>query len=331
MLNNTKYPIWFTALLVIFFSTSAFGQKPNKLQTVEKNHKAIRGFNQKWIVLPQFSEALFQNIKSLKPEIIRYPGGTVTHKFNWKTGTTTTNHPNDEVHLIGDVRKLVDHAGVKIMFNLDIVNSTVQDQIAMLKASKVEVLYLELGNEIYLKDTPKGNDNRRLAAKFPDGFAYADSVNKWVPFLRKEFPKAKIAACLIGKTANGSNIRQATWNSSVTSGVKDIDAYTYHLYIPVGSNFETQKASFESAKVSTPGKETWVTEYGNLNPYTNVKSYLAELNKLAEYIESFADISLNHTLVTKSKDDGEQHSKLTALSNGASFTAEGKLFLERVK
>src|SRR5690606_1739044 len=109
----------------------------------------ITGFNQNWIDLPQLDNpVLIQNINALAPKMIRYPGGTVTHIWSWSTGKTTTNHTQDELHLIGDIKQLVHYTGVKMIFVLDIVNRTVHDQITMLDSIHslgVPIEFIELG------------------------------------------------------------------------------------------------------------------------------------------------------------------------------------------
>lgn len=300
MKTNSSKSIFLFFLAVIFFSNCKSQKKP------------ITGFNVKWRALPEVQDKeLIKNIKKLKPQLLRYPGGTVTHKWNWKTGKATPSQSSDYIHPIEDVSVLFEKTNTKILFVMDVVNSSVDDQIEMLHRVNIPIEYIELGNEIY------SNGHPNYLIPFPNGKSYADTVNTWVPKLKQHFPKAKIAALLIGK--HGSSPRQHNWNEKVTSNINvKIDAYTYHIYIGNGESFHDRKIRFEE-KYKKRDKEVWVTEYG-------VKDQnLSKLLNLADYVESIADISLNHVLVSTNGN----YSKLT--SDGRSITKKGKEFIERVK
>jgi alpha-L-arabinofuranosidase len=205
---------------------------------------------------------------------------------------------------------------------LDILNRTLADQIEMLTAIEklgVAIKYIELGNELYAQD-----DSYKKV--FPTGKDYALKVNEWVPELRKKFPKAKIAALLLGRQVKESNARMYNWNVQVIENtIASIDAYTYHIYINEKETLEEEKAEFIAVeqKAKTQDKELWITEYGSNQDKSNPK-YYAELTKLADFVENYAKvtIALNHQIV------GGTKSKLSA--NGAEFLEEGKLFVGRV-
>lgn len=316
-------------ITIIALIAASFAFQTNKMLSVSyKNNsldtnKVLIGFNQNWTFLPPLDNPVFiNNIRKLSPAILRYPGGTVTHGWNWRTGKFNKFRPTDFVHPIGDVKKLIDDLGVKFVFDLDVVNSSVQDQIAMLDSLHslgVPIEFIELGNELYAA-------NHGYEVPFPDGTAYADTVNAWVPKLRHAYPNAKIAAVHIGKTSDKP--RQSTWNEKVTKGIKDIDAFTYHIYIDEGKNFEARKTRFLAAYYNPQHKSIWFTEYGNMNAYTK-DDYLSELNKLANYVETFpgAKIVLNHTLVTNKTD----RTKLERSTKGNTFSAEGEFFIKRAR
>ncbi|MBS1755033.1 MAG: glycosyl hydrolase 53 family protein [Bacteroidetes bacterium] len=312
-------------LIFIFLSAANYACSKNGSSPASEtnNPDLLTGFNQNWAFLPPLNNTVFiNNIIQLKPRLIRYPGGTVTHSWNWRNGTYNPPRANDFVHPIGDIKTLVDVTNVKIVFDLDVVNSSLTDQITMLDSVQklgVPVEYIELGNELYA-------NNHGYEVQFPDGNAYADTVNNWVPVLRAKYPTAKIAALHIGKLTN--NTRQLNWNQQVTSSINDIDAFTYHIYIDSAENFEQRKSRFLSAYYNPGNKPIWITEYGNLNPYTQ-PDYLQELTKLADYVESFplVRIALNHALVSTTTD----RSKLEKATLGNTFTAEGLMFTSRVQ
>ena len=315
-------------LIILFFtlpfckSTKTTSTLPDDEQSIAHEERLI-GFNQNWRFLPPLnSQSLISNIKELKPQIIRYPGGTITHGWNWKTGTFSKPGKNDIVHPIEDLKKLIEATGAQAVFDLDVVNSSADDQIAMLNKAKslgIEIKFLELGNELY-------SQIHGYETQFPDGNAYADTVNIWVPKLRKAFPNARIAALHIGKTSKIA--RQSTWNRETADRIRDIDAFTYHIYLSEGNTVEGRIADFQKAYYNPNNKPIWITEYGSMvSP--DREDYLPNLSKLADYIEKLPGVTmvLNHTIIGSNL----KHSKLDPTTKGATFTAEGKVYLDRVQ
>ncbi|MDZ7897728.1 MAG: glycosyl hydrolase [Arcicella sp.] len=288
------------------------------IQTTNTPRPTI-GFNQNWTFLPVLNNTMLKNIKSLKPEMIRYPGGTITHSWDWvngiKIGSSTIPHP------IQDIKTMADATSAKFIFVVDIVNKTIEDQILMLNSIKnlgIPINYIELGNELY------GQDNEYVTA-FPTGTEYALKATIWAIKLKEVFPNAKIAALLQCRNSNSTNTRLNQWNGLVVSGTNSsVDAYTYHIYIPVGGNCKARTNEFETVAnaTNTSNKELWITEYGNQNDKTDI-NYLPALDSLANYIESYPKVTLvlNHLIV------GDNKNKLT--SDGITFTSEGNLFLNR--
>ena len=281
--------------------------------------KPLIGFNQNWSFIPAFYPAMFSNINLLKPQMLRYPGGTITYEWDWVTGKRTGfNTPS---HPVSDVRALINATNSKMIFVVNILNRSVTDQISMLNAIKAEgvpVEFIELGNELYSNDT-------EYISVFPTGADYAVKAAQWTAQLRTAFPSAKISAVLQCRNAESSNKRFAQWNSQVLAGtMSQVDAYTYHIYIPVGGNYASRKTEFEAVTTATNtgNKELWITEYGNQNDISD-PNYYKSLDSLADYVESYpkVTIALNHLVV------GNNKNKLTA--DGNSFTPEGQLFLTR--
>lgn len=281
--------------------------------------KPLIGFNQNWSFLPAFYPGMLSNINLLKPQILRYPGGTITYEWDWVTGKKIGS--NGAPHLVGDIKALTDATGAKWVFVVNILNRTIADQINMLNAIKntgVAVEYIELGNELYSSDA-------EYISVFPTGTDYANKCVQWIPQLRAAFPSAKISAVLQCRNAESSNQRFRDWNNLVVSGTSSVvDAYTYHIYIPVSGSYAARKAEFEQvvAATNTGSKPLWVTEYGNQNDLTDPK-YYTSLDSLANYIESYPKITMamNHLVV------GNNKNKLS--SDGSTFTPEGQMFLTR--
>ena len=273
-------------------------------------------------MMPNMTEALYINIQKLKPQILRYPGGTVTHSWDWKNGVIESRNSN-AVHKIEEIKRLTDYTDAKFVFVLDILNKTLFDQIQMLKEIEklgVSIEFIELGNELYAQED-------EYVTVFPTGKHYAEKVNEWLPSLRQNFPKAKIAPLLLGRKVKESNERMFQWNRQVVDlTINNVDAFTYHIYINEKSTFWQEKLDFieVSIQAKTKEKEIWITEYGNKQDKSQ-PSYYQELDSLADFVETFPNvtIALNHQII------GGTKNKLT--EDGKEFVEEGLMYLKRLK
>jgi len=266
----------------------------------------LKGFNMRWRNTPKLSEKLFTYVDSLKPDLMRYPGGTMAHKWNWKEGVASPSNSNDIVHKIENVKLFADGVNSNIIFVLDVVNSTLENQLEMLQQANVPVKYIELGNELY---------SDHYETEFPNGKAYADTVNAWTPTLRAHFPNAKIGAVMLGR--NAGNDRKANWNTNVYNNIlAEVDAFIYHIYVTETETVQERVERFLPTFIENTGKELWITEYGAHSHNLN------QLNELANYIESIADVALSHCLISGSGN----FSKITP---EIEYTPEGLEYLKR--
>ncbi len=266
------------------------------VDNTQQTSTALTGFNSKWSYIPRPDSpdygTFINHVKSLKPQALRYPGGTITHRWDWQKGIINKHRKGTETNPIEHLTELVTQTHTEIIFVLDIVHRSLEDQIQMLKASKIPIKYIELGNEIYSRDYKK---------VFPTGKDYADRVNLWTPEIRKHFPDAKLSISLLGRTARGSRLKQ--WNRLVTDNVKDTDAYTYHIYAKNKSTVAERIKEYEQNRILKKGIEIWVTEYGikSEKAFTpeEQKQYLLQLDQLRQYVEQNSQIALCHILITK--------------------------------
>jgi hypothetical protein len=187
-------------LFTLTLSLIVFSCSKKIVSTTSATRPAI-GFNQNWSFLPALNSTMLTNLKKLKPEIVRYPGGTITHSWDWmqgiKIGSSSTPHP------IQEIKTMTDATNAKFVFVLDILNHTLDDQILMLTSIKslgVSINYIELGNELYSQDT-------EYITAFPTGSEYASKVNQWVTKIKEKFPAAKVSALLQCRNSNSSNTR----------------------------------------------------------------------------------------------------------------------------
>ena len=78
-------------------------------EEIETNdEKALVGFNVRWRNTPELSPKLLTYIDSLKPNLMRYPGGTIAHKWNWREGLPNAYNSKDYVHKIEDIKKVTE-------------------------------------------------------------------------------------------------------------------------------------------------------------------------------------------------------------------------------
>lgn len=327
-----KKVILVLAILVLVFGCSKEDlydyQEDITSQTLEDNNSmfartfglgssVVTGYNMRWRNTPSITKTNVASLMdSLKTGVFRYPGGTVTHKWNWKNGYITGGAAaTDFVHKIEDVKRVVDTTKAKVSFVLDVVNSSLKDQIEMIKAAKVPVSYIELGNELYAPD---------YTTEFPTGKAYADTINSWVPELRKEFSGVKIGAVLIARTTNKD--RSKTWNNDVTKNItKPVDAHIYHVYIAKDESVADRITRLASKFVSDSSVETWITEYGDKGQTVSKTFDLAKKLTASPYN---AKLMLNHCIIAVSG-NFTKIKKTTSNANKYTFTDEGIAFLNK--
>ncbi len=303
-------------------------------------YEATSGFNINWSLLPPLNNELIAATVSLKPEIIRYPGGAVSKSWDWAEGRSSKG---GETHTLEDLLTLKQATEADVIFVLNIMNRSLDDQVALLKTARemgIPIRYIEMGNEHYLQSDGH-QDNVDV---FPTGREYALRVNSWVPRLREEFPDAKIGLTLLGRTSEGvsddmddARNRLKFWNQLVVATAEDYDAFIYHIYVRPGNDIELTDASmeqiiarrmddFQQARLYENGKETWITEYGVHADTVEKTVRLTRL--LADWLEYSADISLAQVLYTPST---QTFFSMLTPPEGRRLTLLGEMFLKRVE
>lgn len=185
--------------------------------------------------VPVITPDVITNVKNLSPTMLRYPGGTIAHHWDWYTGLQTSGPGNGIPHgNMLDVAALSYNTGAKITFVLDVLYGNVLDQWNMLKAYNDEmnrlddpdgnqpdknyIEYIELGNELY--DTDYQNE-----PGFRTGAQYAASITPWINQIKVKYPDCKIGVSLFPSTIGG-NERKDGWNRGSTGNI--------HLITPSG-------------------------------------------------------------------------------------------------
>lgn len=208
---------------------------------------------------------------------IRYPGGAIANYWDWQSGSVnqpaTTSGAGKlkprRVHDYGftlqTLQGIVRESGVTPVFDLNLLTSTLPDQLLMLHTAQnlgIPVRYVELGNEFYLSTSTylKG---------FPTAASYARTVARWAPAIRAAFPDAQIAAVgsLPQRTA-----REKSWNRTLVSiAGADINAVTLHDYASIGKDplpaqvlaaAQTSWRSTQQVMAAIPRRyRIWFTEF----------------------------------------------------------------------
>lgn len=231
----------------------------------------------------------------------RWPGGTTANYWNWRTGTFAASGAARQGIVKGQPQPplpagtwaaLMSAAGMTSLIQINfgtepsgafVVDSAgmdrqVADQMAMLATlPDAAIVYLELGNEVYLRGDPAS------AFYAQDPAQYVTMATKFVTAVRAKYGTApiRIGACSLPDIYRHIN---PTWRETVESGLAGIvDAFTYHHYIPIpeaptASNADAlvadALADFDHAYGSTlatipSGHTAWLTEwnYDNGSPY----------------------------------------------------------------
>lgn len=181
------------------------------------------------------SKSFLDAIDGLSPGTLRFPGGSFSNLYDWKTGYFSAQAPGNYKWAmkrapfgLHDLSQAVQSSKAKPIFVLNMLTSTLGDQLAMLKQAQemgLPVDYIELGNEFYFS-TPEN------LAIFPTGQSYGRAASAWANALHDQFPNAKVAA--LGCYAPWPlfiDHRRGYWDRDVLQTLKGADAITLHYYV----------------------------------------------------------------------------------------------------
>lgn len=248
--------------------------------------ESIFGYNTQSIKGPGWDKAEFINkIAELNPGNFRYPGGTVGNFWDWRTGyyneigkTVNVIAPSASGPLpykLDHVKMVYDRTGAAPVYLINMLTSTYDEQLAMLKYAQsigLPVEYIEMGNEYYLDDHP---ENYNYLTVYPETTDYTDMCRVWTAGFRREFPKARISLIGVNTPASWTKRPRAReWNTVVMNHMEGIacDAITIHIYPKNGLAAPTpydmigqSLASVAQEKVLDASIRSeyglWVTEY----------------------------------------------------------------------
>jgi hypothetical protein len=227
------------------------------------------------------------SLRALRPEAIRVFGGTTANYWDWRTGSLlrTVALPKDLATLppagmtLERWKAMLDEAGAAPIFDLNVVSSTLTDQLAMLRAAQsmgMAVHRVELGNELY-------QNARAVVDRYPSPNDYAQTAAQWSKAIKAAFPGVQIS--VVGALAQQGQPtpRKNAWNAAIRTQSADYDAVTLHLYFSSGAGSSQTVDEQEASKViantrdrlrrfddvdlaAVPDTKTcWVSEYNLLD------------------------------------------------------------------
>ena len=266
--------------------------KDHTLKAVlEKPFKRVPlyGFNDNKISGSSWNDNAFtDSVASMRFKVLRYPGGVIGDYWDWKKGwfidnpnPTSPDRPEMSSVLadnlarfkrnrylpmgLKEIKGVLTKTGSQVVFNLNMITKTLDDQIDMLKYAQSEgiaVKWIEMGNEY--------NNKEDLGRKkFANLNEYTSACRTWIKALKEKFPGAKIAI-IGGNKPYSSDVQH--WNKDILREVPDADAINGHFY-PFwnkvvddnGINFESldnaYREDFEKKGFNGLDKKMWITEY----------------------------------------------------------------------
>jgi hypothetical protein len=238
-------------------------------------------------------------LASLRPGVLRYPGGTLGNYWAWRAGWFQPNGPwpgdtgaPQIDNSLTPYSVALQRSGAQSLFVLNMLTidgrlatsadspAMIQDQVALLQAAAsagISVKRIELGNEFYLAGPSAGAHGSEYAARFPSAAAYAQEANAWISAIHAAFPNAQVAA--VGTDAAGNNMpRREGWNAEVLATLSGANALSVHSYVPVSDPAATAQSvlslpyqrvqslvATELPQVAARGLSAWVSEFNLLD------------------------------------------------------------------
>ncbi len=247
------------------------------------------GLNGARIIAPenaaQWHDPVFrQALGGLEAGLLRVQGGTTSQWIDWRTGLFDERegslfigqNEGREPLLLEDWAQLVRETGATAIFDLNVLTSTLDEQIEMLKAAErlgMEVRYVELGNELW-------DPAEYYQQMYPTGADYAKAMNDWIVALRAQFPGIEIAVSGADDSSTitavlGARLQQ--WNEGLYANIVGADAVAIHPYwVPdpiqadigatvAGGTVAWNALSEKALAKVPPSMSVWLSEYNQIN------------------------------------------------------------------
>lgn len=346
-------------LFSILIIQSYFGQSSlNATLNSFKRPTPLIGFNAQ----ASFSTATWtlqswrDSVATLNSGILRYPGGSNSNYFDWQTGASMNSActPTWVANLQNTVAVKAEHfqlglnacaAKALMVLNFQCSNINYQLQGLNYALSKgVPINYLEIGNE---------HNIYQSVEQYIPASIYAPGAKTWADSLKAHYPNAKV--CLVGGA--GSHPLTTGWLDSIFSKNPNIDALSFHVYLPAGNSdnkFFARRAlsmPFNTASGGTGGLisryaaskfnssvvpsniEVWATEfnlseqiYGNPIQHAGTWTHGLYVSEMAHLLMTQPKVTmlLNHN-VTGLKDFAAVDINKQVTANGVAMKLLGEM------
>lgn len=241
---------------------------------------------------------LIQNVPALKAKVYRYPAGGIGNWWDWRRGWFVdvpylpSNYKNlpQQPNYLHNYKVVADATGAETVFMLNMVTSTLQEQLAMLHHADslgFNIKYVELGNEFFISadDEDAGEGSQYVDSVFKYVKTYADMANIWIDSVHAHFPNALVA--VQGCFQKNKKPKRLKWNDSLRLLINGReDAWSFHTYFSSAWNDTTETTADKQEQTMDevpnwlyqpfkmwrvfkdrtipeipPGKQFWNTEY----------------------------------------------------------------------
>ncbi|MFM1998579.1 MAG: hypothetical protein RL204_526 [Bacteroidota bacterium] len=261
-------------------------------------------------------EELFSTIEKIKPDLLRFPGGTIANfyhpgnnNYGFK-GTDTTqivgNVSNHLKKLMSEDRgatenylerciELCQQTKSSVLLVANVLNGSIEElesMISTLQENKIEIEGIELGNELYLKAYKK---------RIPNVEAYIDLCKPFAEYLKNAHPQIPISVCIESR-GDDSIASDDSWNA-ILARESFFDAVAFHYYFRCGAcdqENENEKSicfienvqkeyseqfvkTVDNLKNLFPNKPLWLTEFNLFEPGKNIGGTNAQAIILLEF------------------------------------------------
>ncbi|MFC4603939.1 hypothetical protein [Rhodococcus kronopolitis] len=247
------------------------------------------GLNGARIISPenaaQWHDPVFrQALSGIEAGLLRVQGGTTSQWIDWRTGLFDERegslfvgqNEGGQPLLLADWAQLARETGATPIFDLNVLTSTLGEQIEMLRAAKqlgMEVRYVELGNELW-------DPAKFYQQVYPTGADYAKAMNGWIVALRAEFPGIEIGVFGADESSMVTTIlgeRLQGWNAGLYANIVGADAVAIHPYwVPdpvqadigatvAGGTFAWNAFSEKVLDKVPAAMSVWLSEYNQIS------------------------------------------------------------------
>ena len=338
--------VWFEAAPAAASAPSGLIADPIGPERALPSH--FLGINAESFVLPadallMTSRALQAKLATMPGAILRIQGGTPSQWINWQNGKLidAPGSPFASVSLdrpaltLKDWAKLVKGADATPLWDLNVLTSTLADQLAMLRRARalgLPVRYVELGNELWDPEGP-------YVARYPTGVAYGSAMNRWIVAIHRSFPGAAIAVSGADESdpqLNGGGTRYTSWNEGLLTTVRGEDAIAIHPYWSLpnreapGSDVEGTLTAgqahwdgFVKSLAAIPKRvHVWLTEWNQAGRFApmGAQIWAQALAVDAFVLDSLGDAQITMTLLHDLVDGAKQPQDVSASNVFPLFT-----------